>query len=1784
MLFVLCQAIQAKIALPRYFFFNLGQEANSKISDTSFIFKLDSSIMARSGSEVRVLYRKDDTSSFARQVFQPPKFVESTPLFIESLSPSNYTNYPAFKSNYGVGEGCLSKINLPLEQEEVYIRGGEITLKTFNINSDHYVDLHTVRTNASLQFFFQVYRMERTDKDLIRVLLGQVTRALPSKYENCDSLIFVSTSKVFLVCWVYEPATSQLGLRLEIFNPVKNILELMDTTILTLGPEHAQLLDMINNQTLQLKVIPLRKQVFGIIEIAFYFRNAPFFYIIQINQNRFGDYIYPVSLDTLTVAPPKGSLPFSVARVEYLLESEFLFFSNDTPAGFEINQKIYYLNSASMASPQYLDKGIYFSFKSALSKDALPKVSEIMIGFSIATDLSGTTLSIRRLKMGEFKLFSDSEIFKVLLTGQLRQFRGFLCQDNILFIDSNRTCTPEGHFAYSFNVIVTGIKPSSSGYSLTTVQKLPSPSGIVKIFSSQHMNLFATRREERLDIFSIDDMEIDLVSLIKKLPDIPTNGYITARLFAAANSTAPDPPIGDYLQGVWAYIAKNESIFEIKQTTPVMESPHKINQLPPQEIQNLQTIPISMDDLTIGNYISHVPGANPGGVGPVVNFMDPLTLDFKETGKVFSIFSMVFENRHFLIVSFDLPAKNELYEFNIEANTYTNVLTIFDNRRITNIRVMTASELILNIEGLMYNLNLITMTCDPVFKSNDFCGDVQATFNHVELGKITVCGGKDEITLFPVNPLKGKIDLSYPIKSYSIDNVLKSSMKREGIMALVTTTEWTNRFALITKIIKEIEGSVSKFSLRIKVMEVLTTIESVELSTNGNYTLPLDREPLQANSFMVGRKLVMILKFNETLGTTFTEMRIFFITKTSVILLEKNVRLCTDVELTVDDLNMVDTYLPHSLGFIAPKLTFLAKMKRNSAEILNNFNFFDAINNEQKVSEVYKKSLLVVEPYHTSLNIMKVLDMPEGHDIMHIGPYYFDRDNTSQKGVVILSKLDNGRMVINFMTSHSMNIDFVNYEKIDSYLDKPRPNITSFKFNSYHYEQRKEVEASIDFKLVRNFTADLAILRPEIPINLNQQSSFDFLFVKSNGKDIEQLTRGHVSRYEFEYDSKIEEASKMIEVKTHLSHQKLPKEAYERCFDALTSPITYDPTMAGFRGDFIEKEILITMDDILNLVFVDRSLLNIKSIKGPVRENINAEETMHLNQKRRCQRGFLKFSPESATKEIIYCLKVSNGEDNNDPSKRTITVYAYDVDILVDYSESQAKMIGLVGSINIPETFRLTSISLLSTMNYLILVFRVDGNNIITGFQAWRLKQLSVGSKQWDALLIADVKDLWHQSLSVANNFVSVDGVVLERLCYVMTVNSFSANLDPLCIVFDQSKGVMVTQTKSVSLQAVLTKLMGFDAPKKGALDVMIYEPFTNHLDSGSAVVLKDLNLIVIISVDQLHSFIIKFEYDKNTKLLEAKTTLLICNPFEGYEFKRELRVGSGGVFLRLFSTLNQTFAAFYALPLLEASAELRPFKEVRDNWRNLQCLEAKQMERLPFVARDVVAVPRLGARTLRPLHQSRELSLDDDSSLLFLAADTANGLHKLVFTPKISAMSKNFLIESSSVTVRAKGIFQQAGEIKLLLQSGQIRELWVLVRYWGPLVGLCLLVVVFRLLSLKVMSKLESRRALHADSRQQRLIRTATFRQTILARGRNETFQGELLLRVKREIKGTPNYFQDEEIEADCLQADQLKEFYRRGVLAISALSSQAQEAINYDFVHELRPQLEIHRSLILR
>ena len=126
-------------------------------------------------------------------------------------------------------------------------------------------------------------------------------------------------------------------------------------------------------------------------------------------------------------------------------------------------------------------------------------------------------------------------------------------------------------------------------------------------------------------------------------------------------------------------------------------------------------------------------------------------------------------------------------------------MTLKDHRLLTGVEYLDNNNYLLAIGQLVYHVKLDVKVYEPIYRSDDLCGKVSTLMIHNKLGKMMICGGQSQLTVF-TSDSNGYIDLSQPRSNVFIDSMSQNELKNIKIMNLVSGRMHPNHFALVSEI------------------------------------------------------------------------------------------------------------------------------------------------------------------------------------------------------------------------------------------------------------------------------------------------------------------------------------------------------------------------------------------------------------------------------------------------------------------------------------------------------------------------------------------------------------------------------------------------------------------------------------------------------------------------------------------------------------------------------------------------------------------------------------------------------------------------------------------------------------------------------------------------------------------------------------------------------------------------------------------------------------------------
>jgi hypothetical protein len=93
-------------------------------------------------------------------------------------------------------------------------------------------------------------------------------------------------------------------------------------------------------------------------------------------------------------------------------------------------------------------------------------------------------------------------------------------------------------------------------------------------------------------------------------------------------------------------------------------------------------------------------------------------------------------------------ASNMIFIHDDLQNKTQHYMTIKDHRLLTNVEYIDNNNYLLGIGQLVYHVKLDAKIYEPIYKSDDLCGKVSVMLVHNKLGKMMICGGMHQLSVF----------------------------------------------------------------------------------------------------------------------------------------------------------------------------------------------------------------------------------------------------------------------------------------------------------------------------------------------------------------------------------------------------------------------------------------------------------------------------------------------------------------------------------------------------------------------------------------------------------------------------------------------------------------------------------------------------------------------------------------------------------------------------------------------------------------------------------------------------------------------------------------------------------------------------------------------------------------------------------------------------------------------------------------------------------------------------
>ena len=1622
-----------------------------------------------------------------------------------------------------VGSSSLSEFTTTLVNSMTYFEVLKVAIPK-KINAS-FTDMETKN-------FFIAITLDKTASGY------QLTRQLESQAAaltlgiHCDSVVYGGINKVYFFCWSVHNRTSELSLlatktyilkiKVAIWDPRKG--KEVDDQSQDIHITEEQYTRLLSPSSFFLKAVALRTVTKDFFDVALYFQKTSYFFIIRLRDDKFEEFLYPkqsrenmADFKLPSLKTDDTGTIFDIYEAKYIDGYLFLItqynpaFNAAIPSSYG---DVYYLDATPQGMLQLVGKGIVIAIRKGMDQARHPTLSDFLM-ITHCEELSQTptgmipksptpkyriSIQVRKYYNGFF--YGDQQ-FHLNISGSVRHFKGYNSLTYFIYIDvSEKTkldnCTENEYFNTTLY-----IAPLERPFLFKELIRFEDPvKNPVRILVSTNNNLLYVRSSYKLEVFNLEYLTHDL-------KDTGLLGLIISerkevQLFTYASLTSETrsrDPI--QLQKPFLKVLHPRTALEMSEYVTLDDAMNdrKMNMtltIEKTEQQNPYTYPLHLEDISVvGNYITFANSKELNRRAELFPFEpNPMLIKTEFQDESFAqLYGMTCNGRRYVLISYMNHSKNIIYILNEVNQQYEYYMTLYDNRMVTTVQEVSNDKYLLHIEGLLYELYILNQTMNPLFKSNDLCGEVSTPIDHNELGPLTICGGNGLITIFASTTTeKNKIDLSSPIDNMRINPSLVQSIKQESIDSLFGSVMLENRFGTLSKIITKGNLTAANFRadvvsmVRVRLFEISSSMQYVDVLPESETEVTFKMAAEKVLPYLIGDRLVLLVRFVKTLFGMNTEdsIYVYLIDHAFKLKLEKVIQIPVQILADFDQIKPLMTYLPVKktlqVNTYGPKLLIMFSVEKKSYDITKNFDFFDYkrfIETNQAVLN-YTKKIGVFDPTKSSLDCIKILDMPSGYVAMNFGSYFLDvKESDFGMGALIAARNGDETRIF-FMNDHSLIVDFHILSNFDDFSQR-----TEVLNNNYTFLVKNQLN-----KQVRNISLNLYLNPPLMPnYNLTFNGKADFNMDISNSSEMnkrfmlyqqpansqekEDIMTGLPYHIDFLYDSKIEAISKHL-----TAHLTISLNTYSLGKIDSTLKIIFNDTqdISMVKPRSLQDKIRADWLKVKPVDYVDILYLS-KYIAFPKCElqkgNTDVRPNPNLKYKRRCVKFFYMDNYlDSKQDELYACLELNATRASS--QNFTLNMYIFDERTADDNLYHAFNLEQPVASfeININKV-PLSDIEMRATMNFLIVLKTSSITGITYAYEIFRVEK----AKRKFAAKSLYKAEVWSYQISFINYFYKpASGNATELFCSISTTKIEKLVLSYYCaLVVENSDFSKVFDSSNMNIKKIdVFSEFNYEDINSVIPDIMIYSQYLSPVESLKFIE-EDPNLYFMITFPTYLSAFVRVPIVTQNNKPNFQYVLL-CNPFEGYLFSRELQTMNNNYYIRFGVRKTDTYAWFYNLPTLYVGRNMtnyRLFYKEHDfaaaliGQKQLECLKptlvsnftGKQVERvfrLEFykgTESNNKVPPKPNLESYDIIGGRYAFTVERSAFQVILVTENGQNFSRMEYLPAIEVNAQSQLLFSDRIELQIHGLRNRTAKTYITIKSGSFTNMVFLFKYMLPLI-----------------------------------------------------------------------------------------------------------------------------------
>lgn len=1651
----------------------------------------------------------------------------------------------------------------------------------------------------------------------------------------CDSVVYVRFDRVIIFCWkttnetnaVSNKTTYKLHIKGRVWSPRVGEVNQTNSFSILMRPEQYTAFLAVGPRDMSLRTIICKSSESNVTDVAFYMQSQSFFFIIRLVNEVFRGYVYPpqYKLEDEEQYLPELSYSnkslLSIYRMEYVDAYKFIITENIN--GFnEFNSSTYgnvhFIDGALTLGFQFIGKGIIVGYSRGRDLEGNQILAEVMLIVNSTKGIGGTSdnlINIQKRKYYNGYFYGD-QTFNLRIGGSPRFFRGYSSKEFYVFTETSAAinfpaCGPKTR--YYNTKIRLGLKDKTDVNRIVMEfnQTMATP---LKFMITHYNNLMYARFPHKLEIMNILDIGVDVVATLADEVNFLRNTSKTKASIRMVTSSANKSEefakeAADHRQGYVLQFRSSSNkqptqIFEFSTndlSQPSIEAP--VGSLSANVDNYRFVFQVPLDEICSGNYLafrSKRTSAYKIEMNPFEG--SALTFTLNSTHKIKNIFAMDYQGVRYLLASFDNDKGSTIYKHDPKLQTVQEFMTLYDNRLVESIQEFYGPKYLLHVTGLLYELDLEKKMLTPVFKSNDLCGTTYTMISHSEFGAMTVCAGRNQLSLFITDPIRRKVDLSNPIGNIYINPTVYHSLKAEKIAAIFSSQHFANRFATLSELVNVMPGSEGDTVCKVKVriFEITSSKQLIDVIAEHEKWITFSYVVQDINASLINNRLMIFIKGSAN-GTVFETIQVFLVTKAFTIIFDKEVKIPSIFKTNVREMRPLSTYIPMRSTLMSTiygaRLLMVFSILSSTEDIMMNFDFYDPADN--KAPRIVRNVIAVFDPAQSSLDCIKLIPLPAGMTLQSMGVFFLHDPAEPDAVGAVVSGDYNGKSVVFYLIDHSMSVSMYSFTNLDNFFNKERPTNMNFSFF---------VENPL-MNTMKEFVAQITI-SPNIsntePVAVRNQTSFELDLVKQKGQKenyplfitapngtLTDLIKGYPQELRFRYDSWIEHSSGKIKANFVYNVFEYPPNKVAEVIDMIAYKFSFSSSENAFIAPFQARIFPTDQKDYLDLLFTSAGItMPLQILRSKALE---VQPNIYLSAKHRCSKFFFMTGPNSSSEELLACLELVANQETG----KLLSINIFIFDERDGKSKTYSAFDKLNPAINVEidfDRFPFNDLILTSTLNHVLLLHRNPFTQTAYKYVIFKV-QVVAGAY---TLVKLHSEESWMADFTFSNNFYEepTTKAIRERFCVASFNKDDSFKLIYFCCVYDPNNP---TVFKPMNFNAPLFKYFNYEDRETHNPKIILHNP-TRNPSSAKGFVLRDPNLYVMLNFRGYLSALVAIDPFKDGEE-QAQSGLMkvaiFCNPFEGFRFDREFQTMSESIYVKVGMTKTKTYFYFYNLPSVYNPDNMYSFpgfytvKELvqATKTNKLECLKSKLTKEFEYPAEDVSFL-RFNNKRIADLEEYTKGDADllavhiastvGDHPLVFnrnalqlLVRSTGNRLFRVEYAPVFSVSSPATLLLSDKVQVDVIGMFNSNVTLEVALKSGKFTNIWFMVQYVAPLVILVAVLGILRYLIGMVFSKIEGskddgQRTAQFKSRKVFAdILTSTSKDAVAVSSMaSETEREQALLadakasRYKREALGMALLSEDQEFANEAIDADFIKQLYQDSLLSIE-ISKERGEAI---------------------